>query len=72
MNKIEFSARNLTSNAGLFLLLKCANKNGIFDLIDHDLVFDNVSTNKVSGIRIRTGEKQNYREVNNERDREYI
>jgi hypothetical protein len=37
INKIEFSARNLTSNAGLFLLLDHASKNGIFDLID-DLV----------------------------------
>ena len=46
INKIEFSAKNLTSNAGLFLLLEHANKNGIFDLIDHDLVFDNASTNK--------------------------
>jgi len=26
--KIEFSAKNLTSNAGLFLLLEHANKNG--------------------------------------------
>jgi hypothetical protein len=47
INKIEFSAKNLTSNAGLFLLLEHANKNGIFDLIDHDLVFENSSTNKI-------------------------
>ncbi len=47
INKIEFSAKNLTSNAGLFLLLEHANNNGIFDLIDHDLVFDNSSTNKI-------------------------
>jgi len=39
INKIEFSAKNLTSNAGLLLLLEYANNNGIFDLIDHDLVF---------------------------------
>jgi len=38
INKIEFSARNLTSNAGLLLFLEHASKNGIFDLIDHDLV----------------------------------
>ncbi|HEX7621832.1 MAG TPA: IS1380 family transposase, partial [Anaerolineales bacterium] len=44
INKIEFSAKNLTSNAGLFLLLEHASKSGIFDLIDHDLVFDNAST----------------------------
>jgi len=47
IKKIEFSAKNLTSNAGLFLLLEHANKNGIFDPIDHDLVFDNASTNKI-------------------------
>jgi hypothetical protein len=46
-NKIEFYARNLTSNAGLFLLLERANKTGIFDLIDNDLVFENASINKI-------------------------
>jgi hypothetical protein len=46
INKIEFFARNLTSNAGLFLLLAHANQHGIFELIDHDLVFENASTNK--------------------------
>jgi len=54
INKIEFSAKNLTSNAGLFLLLEHANKNGIFDLIDHDLVFDNASTNKIKMNHIKT------------------
>ncbi|MBI9051851.1 MAG: hypothetical protein JEZ00_20715 [Anaerolineaceae bacterium] len=46
INKIEFSAKTLTSNDGLFLFLEHSNKNGEFDLIDHDLVFDNASTNK--------------------------
>jgi hypothetical protein len=54
INKIEFTAKNLTSNAGLFLLLEHANKNGIFDLIDHDLVFDNSSTNKIKMNHIKT------------------
>jgi hypothetical protein len=54
INKIEFSAKNLTSNAGLFLLLEHANKNGIFDLIDNDLVFDNTSTNKIKMNHIKT------------------
>ena len=54
INKIEFSAKNLTSNAGLFLLLEHANKNGIFDLIDRDLIFDNASTNKIKMNRIKT------------------
>jgi len=54
INKIEFSAKNLTSNTGLFLLLEHANKNGIFDLIDHDLVFDNALTNKIKMNHIKT------------------
>ena len=54
INKIEFSARNLTSNAGLLLLLEHASKNGIFDLIDHDLVFENASTNKIKMNHIKT------------------
>jgi len=54
INKIEFSARNLTSNAGLFLLLEHASKNGVFDLIDHDLVFENASTNKIKMNHIKT------------------
>jgi hypothetical protein len=47
INKIEFSAKNLTSNAGLFLLLEHANSNGIFNLIENDMVFDNTSNNKI-------------------------
>ncbi len=54
INKIEFSAKNLTSNAELFLLLEHANKNGVIDLIDNDLVFDNTSTNKVKMNPIKT------------------
>ena len=54
INKIKFSAKNLSSNAGLFLLLEHAYKNGIFDLIDHDLVFENASTNKIKMNDIKT------------------
>jgi len=54
INKIEFSARNLTSNAGLLLLLEHARKNGIFDLIDNDLIFENESTNKIKMNHIKT------------------
>ena len=54
INKIEFSARNLTSNAGLLLLLEHAGKNGVFDLIDSDLVFENESTNKIKMNHIKT------------------
>jgi hypothetical protein len=47
INKIDFAAKNLTSNAGLFLLFENAKANGIFELIDTNLVFDNESTNKI-------------------------
>ena len=33
INKIDFTAKNLTSNAGLFLLLENAKSNEIFDLV---------------------------------------
>jgi hypothetical protein len=54
INKIEFSAKYLTSNAGLFLLMEHTSKNGIFDLIDHDLVFENTSTSKIKMNHIKT------------------
>jgi hypothetical protein len=54
INKIDFTARNLTSNAGLFLLFENAKANGIFELIDKDLVFDNESTNKIKMNHIKT------------------
>ena len=44
INKIDFKAKNLTSNAGLFLLLENAKSNGIFNLIeiilDHKAPYD--------------------------------
>ena len=54
INKIDFNDKNLTSNAGLFLLLENAKSNGIFDLIENDLVFDNDSTNKIKMNHIKT------------------
>ena len=54
INKINFAARNLTSNAGLFLLFENAKANGIFELIDTDLMFDNESTNKIKMNHIKT------------------
>ena len=54
INKIDFTTRNLTSNAGLFLLLENAKANGIFELIDKDLVFDNESTNKIKMNHVKT------------------
>ncbi len=54
VNKIDFEAKNLTSNAGLFLLLENAKSNGIFQLIENDLVFDNDSTNIIKMNHIKT------------------
>ena len=54
VNKVEFSAKNLTSNAGLFLLFEYCKNNEIFDLISHDLVFDKDSTNKIKMNHIKT------------------
>jgi len=54
INKIDFVAKNLTSNAGIFLLLENAKSNGVFELIDTDLVFDNESTNKIKMNHIKT------------------
>ena len=47
IHKIDFTAKNLTSNAGIYLLLENAKTNGIFELIDNDLMFGKESTNKI-------------------------
>jgi hypothetical protein len=54
INKIDFVAKNLTSNAGIFLLLENAKNNGIFELIDTDLLFDNESANKIKMNHVKT------------------
>ena len=54
INKVDFKAKNLTSNAGLFLLFENAKSNEIFELIENDLVFDSASTNKIKMNHIKT------------------
>jgi hypothetical protein len=54
INIIDFVAKNLTSNAGIFLLLENAKNNGIFELIDTDLLFGSESTNKIKMNHIKT------------------
>lgn len=39
INRIEFKAKNLTSNAGLFLMLESAKNNGIFEMIEFEVHF---------------------------------
>lgn len=54
INKLNFNAKKLTSNAGIFLLLEEAKNNGIFDMIENDLIFDNQSTNRIKMNHIKT------------------
>ena len=54
INKLDFNAKNLTSNAGIFLLLEEAKNNGIFNLIENNLIFDNESTNRIKMNNIKT------------------
>jgi len=54
IHKIAFAARNLTSNAGLFLLLENAKANGILNLSNAGLIFDRPSTNKIKMNHIQT------------------
>jgi hypothetical protein len=54
VNRIDFKAKNLTSNAGIFLLLENAKSNDIFELIERELVFDTESANKIKMNHIKT------------------
>ena len=54
INKIEFKAKNLTSNAGLFLMLENTKNNGIFEMIESDLNFESASINKIKMNHIKT------------------
>ena len=47
IDKIEFSAKNLTSNYGVLLLLNCTNEKGMLQALDKNLVFDNKSTEDI-------------------------
>lgn len=47
INKIDFNAKNLTSNAGLFLLLENVKNNAIFEMIENNLIFESDSVNKI-------------------------
>jgi len=54
IDKIEFTAKHLTSNSGLLLSLENTRKNGVFEWIDRELVFGNESTNKIKMNPIQT------------------
>ena len=54
INKIDFNAKNLTSNAGLFLMLENAKNSGIFEMIENDLAFESASVNKIKMNHVKT------------------
>ena len=54
INKIDFNAKNLTSNAGLFLMLENTKNNGIFEMIENDLTFESASVNKIKMNHVKT------------------
>jgi hypothetical protein len=41
IDKVEFTAKNLTSNAGVLLLLNYTEEQRIFQELDENLIFDN-------------------------------
>jgi hypothetical protein len=54
IDKIEFPAKNLTSNAGVLLLLNYTEEQRIFQAIDEMLVFDNKSTAAIKMNHLKT------------------
>jgi hypothetical protein len=54
INKIEFTAKNLTSNAGVLLLLNYTEEQRIFQDFDEMLVFDNKSTEAIKMNHLKT------------------
>lgn len=54
IHKINFTAKNLTPNAGLFLLLENVKSNGIFELLKDGVVFAKESTNKIKMNHLKT------------------
>lgn len=54
INKIEFSANNLTSYAGLYPIINYTEKSGVFQLISDNLYFNNASTESIKMKHIKT------------------
>ena len=54
IDKIEFTAKNLTSNAGVLLLLNYIEEQRIFQELDEMLVFDNESTEEIKMNHLKT------------------
>jgi len=54
IDKIEFTAENLTSNAGVLLLLNYTEEQRIFQELDEILIFDNESTEEIKMNHLKT------------------
>lgn len=54
INKVEFTAKNLTSNAGVLLLLNYTEENKIFQDLDEMLFFDSKSTESIKMNHLKT------------------
>ena len=54
IDKVEFTAKNLTSNAGVLLLLNYIEEPRIFQELDERLVFDNKSTEAIKVNYLKT------------------
>lgn len=54
INKIEFTAKNLTSNAGVLLLLNYTEEEKIFQDLDEMLSFENKSTEEIKMNHLKT------------------
>lgn len=54
ISKIDFSEKNLTSNSGTLMLYNHSDSEGIFDMIDEEVVFYNPSINKIKMNHIKS------------------
>ena len=54
IDKVEFTAKNLTSNAGVLLLFNYTEEQRIFQAIDEMLVLDNKSTEAIKMNHLKT------------------
>ena len=54
IDKVEFTAKNLTSNAGVLLLLNYTEEQRIFQELNEMLAFDNESTEEIKMNHLKT------------------
>ena len=54
IDRVDFNAKNLTSNAGLLLVFDHAQRAGVFDWLEEDLAFTDKSTEKIKMNHVKT------------------